>query len=72
MCRGKFLYVQAVQDPDTNFVFTLVYYQNIHLSWNPALFSYRSEKHGFWKKEQGPSDDTFNCGKERGNVVLID
>lgn len=48
----------------------LVYYQNIHLSWNPALFSYRSEKHGFWRKEQGPSDDTFNCGKQRAVLVL--
>lgn len=31
----------------------LVYYQNIHLSWNPALFRYRTSTHGLWPKDQG-------------------
>jgi calpain-7 len=39
------------------------YFQNFHLSWNPALFSSRLSVHGCWPKDQGPSDDTFNIGE---------
>ncbi|CAB9509649.1 Calpain-7 [Seminavis robusta] len=41
----------------------LVYFQNVHLSWNPDLFAYRTSTHGFWPKALGPRDDTFNCGE---------
>jgi calpain-7 len=38
------------------------FFQNFHLSWNPALFSSQLSVHGCWPKTQGPSDDTFNIG----------
>jgi calpain-7 len=38
------------------------FFQNFHLSWNPALFSSQLSVHGCWPKAQGPSDDTFNIG----------
>lgn len=41
----------------------LHYFQNFHLSWNPALFKFRLVTHGFWPTLQGPNDDTFNIGE---------
>ena len=41
----------------------LVYFQNFHLSWNPALFQSRLSMHGCWPRDQGPADDTFNIGE---------
>ena len=41
----------------------LFYFQNFHLSWNPALFQSRLSMHGCWPREQGPPDDTFNIGE---------
>ena len=41
----------------------LQHFQNFHLSWNPTLFRYVARSHGLWKREQGPSDDTFNVGE---------
>ena len=49
----------------------LVYYQNIHLSWNPTLFKYRTSTHAFWPKNQGPVDDTFNCGESPQYVMTL-
>jgi hypothetical protein len=46
-------------------------FQNVHLSWNPALFAYRTSTHNFWPKEQGPSDDTFNCGENPQYVMAL-
>jgi len=41
----------------------LHYFQNFHMSWNPALFRSRLTIHGCWPRSQGPSDDTFNIGE---------
>jgi len=49
----------------------LVYYQNIHLSWNPALFSHSASRHGFWPEAQGPADDTFNCGENPQYIMKL-
>jgi len=40
----------------------LIYFRNLHLSWNPALFSSRFTIHGYWPKDMGPVDDSFNIG----------
>lgn len=49
----------------------LIYFQNIHLSWNPALFSFRTTIHGFWPLTQGPVDDTFNVGENPQHVLHL-
>jgi calpain-7 len=49
----------------------LRYFQNFHLSWNPNLFRYRTTTHGFWPKEQGPADDTFNVGDNPQYVLSL-
>ena len=49
----------------------LLAYQNVHLSWNPDLFAYRTSTHNFWPKEQGPSDDTFNCGENPQYIMTL-
>ena len=49
----------------------LIYFQNIHLSWNPALFAYRTTIHGFWPESQGPRDDTFNAGENPQHVLNL-
>jgi calpain-7 len=49
----------------------LAYFQNFHLSWNPALFGYRATIHGYWHKEQGPSDDTFNVSENPQYVMAL-
>lgn len=47
----------------------LKYFQNIHMSWNPALFQHSFTTHGFWPRSQGPIDDTFNCGENPQYLV---
>lgn len=49
----------------------LVFFQNIHLSWNPGLFSYHTTIHGFWPLKQGPVDDTFNVRENPQYVVKL-
>jgi calpain-7 len=49
----------------------LVYFQNIHLSWNPALFSFRTTIHGFWPLNHGPMDDTFNVGENPQHILHL-
>lgn len=49
----------------------LKYFQNFHLSWDPSLFSYRVTAHGFWPKDQGPVDDTFNIGENPQYVLSL-
>lgn len=49
----------------------LKYFRNFHLSWNPALFRYRSTTHGFWPKNQGPIDDMFNVGENPQYVLAL-
>jgi calpain-7 len=49
----------------------LAYFQNIHLSWNPALFAHRQTTHAYWPKDQGPSDDTFNCSQNPQYVLTM-
>lgn len=41
----------------------LRYFQNLQLSWNPALFSCRVTTHDFWPVSRGPKNDTFNIGE---------
>ena len=41
----------------------LKYFQNVHFSWNPFLFKYKTTVHALWSKDQGPFDDTFNVGE---------
>lgn len=49
----------------------LVYFRNLHLSWNPALFSFRVTAHGFWPCNQGPRDDTFNVSENPQYVLTF-
>lgn len=49
----------------------LRYFQNIQLSWNPALFSHRVVTHKFWPGSQGPSNDTFNIGENPQYVMVL-
>lgn len=49
----------------------LEYFHNIHLSWNPSLFACRKTTHSFWPKDQGPSDDTFNCSENPQFVLSM-
>lgn len=49
----------------------LRYFRNFHLSWNPALFSYRFTTHGYWPKRQGPLDDMFNIGENPQYVLAL-
>ena len=49
----------------------LKYFRNFHLSWNPALFRYRTTTHGFWPKTQGPIDDTFNIGENPQYMLAL-
>ncbi len=49
----------------------LVYFQNLHLSWNPALFSHRVSTHRAWPKDLGPQDDTFNVGENPQYIMNL-
>lgn len=49
----------------------LRYFQNIQLSWNPALFSHRVVTHKFWPGNQGPANDTFNIGENPQYVMVL-
>eukprot|EP00934_Nitzschia_sp_Nitz4_P003821 Nitzschia sp. Nitz4//scaffold33_size148984//108967//111638//NITZ4_002941-RA/size148984-augustus-gene-0.258-mRNA-1//1//CDS//3329548466//3811//frame0 len=49
----------------------LLYFQEIQLSWNPALFSYSTQTHKFWPGDQGPVNDTFNVGENPQYVVTL-
>lgn len=51
----------------------LVYFQNIHLSWNPALFPCRVTTHGFWPCNLGPALDTYFVGDNpQYNLIASD
>ena len=47
------------------------YFQNFHLSWNPALFQSRLTIHGCWPRDQGPTDDTFNIGENPQYILSL-
>jgi calpain-7 len=49
----------------------LSYFQNIQLSWNPALFSFRMTTHGLWPKNQGVQNDAFNVGENPQYIVAF-
>lgn len=49
----------------------LRYFQNFHLSWNPALFPQRTTLHDLWPVEQGPAQDTFNIGENPQYVMEL-
>ena len=36
------------------------YFRNVHLSWNPKLFAFRTTLHATWPTEVGAEDDSFN------------
>ena len=49
----------------------LVYFRNLQLSWNPALFSSKVVTHNFWPKDQGPADASFNVGDNPQYVLTL-
>lgn len=49
----------------------LLYFQNIHLSWNPALFQHSVVTHNIWPVSQGPQNDTFNIGENPQYVLVL-
>eukprot|EP00584_Thalassiosira_punctigera_P010558 CAMPEP_0172532722 /NCGR_PEP_ID=MMETSP1067-20121228/5669_1 /TAXON_ID=265564 ORGANISM="Thalassiosira punctigera, Strain Tpunct2005C2" /NCGR_SAMPLE_ID=MMETSP1067 /ASSEMBLY_ACC=CAM_ASM_000444 /LENGTH=591 /DNA_ID=CAMNT_0013317271 /DNA_START=43 /DNA_END=1818 /DNA_ORIENTATION=- len=51
----------------------LLYFRNIHMSWStdPKLFRCRTSVHGYWNKETGPSDDSYNVGDNPQYTVTL-
>jgi calpain-7 len=49
----------------------LKYFNNVQLSWNPALFAFRITTHGFWPKTQGLRNDAFNVGENPQYTVAF-
>jgi len=49
----------------------LIYFRNIHLSWNPSLFSYRNTIHASWPNSIGPADDSFNLGENPQYILTL-
>lgn len=49
----------------------LRFFQNIQLSWNPALFHHHAVTHDFWPGNQGPQNDTFNIGENPQYVLVL-
>eukprot|EP00980_Cylindrotheca_fusiformis_P004081 scaffold880_cov132-Cylindrotheca_fusiformis.AAC.77 len=49
----------------------LRYFQNLQLSWNPALFSCRVTTHDYWPVSQGPRNDSFNIGENPQYVLEL-
>jgi hypothetical protein len=49
----------------------LVYFHNIHLSWNPSLFSCKRTVHGFWPVAQGPQDDKYNISDNPQYIITL-
>lgn len=49
----------------------LIYFRNLHLSWNPSLFAFRVATHGSWHSTQGPQDDTFNVGENPQYIMTM-
>jgi len=49
----------------------LLYFQNLQLSWNPKLFSYRVATHSLWPVNQGPKIDTFNVGENPQYIMVL-
>ncbi|KAL7544034.1 hypothetical protein ACHAXR_013478 [Thalassiosira sp. AJA248-18] len=51
----------------------LLYFRNIHMSWNtdPQLFRFRTKVHGYWAKDMGPTDDSFNVGENPQYTVTL-
>lgn len=49
----------------------IVYFRNIQLSWNPALFRFAETTHNFWPKDQGPTNDIFNVGENPQYVLTL-
>jgi len=50
----------------------LSYFQNLHLSWNPALFSHKTSLHRSWPASLGPKDDSYNIGENPQYIVSLD
>ena len=49
----------------------LVYFRNLHLSWNPDLFRFRFLVHGFYSKDIGPADDSYNVGENPQYTITL-
>ena len=49
----------------------LRYFRNMHLSWSRELFANRTAVHGFWSKQTGPTDDSFNVGDNPQYTVTL-
>ena len=51
----------------------LLYFRNIHMSWStdPDLFRCRTSVHGYWDKEMGPKDDSYNVGDNPQYTITL-
>jgi len=51
----------------------LLYFRNIHMSWStdPDLFRCRTSVHGYWDKEMGPNDDSYNVGDNPQYTITL-
>jgi len=49
----------------------LLYFRNIHMSWNRSLFRFRTPIHGFWRKDVGPKDDSYNVGDNPQYTITL-
>ena len=45
------------------------YFRNVHFSWNPGLFTFRTTLHATWPAEVGAEDDSFNI-RENPQYIL--
>eukprot|EP00581_Thalassiosira_minuscula_P015497 CAMPEP_0183727114 /NCGR_PEP_ID=MMETSP0737-20130205/24915_1 /TAXON_ID=385413 /ORGANISM="Thalassiosira miniscula, Strain CCMP1093" /LENGTH=931 /DNA_ID=CAMNT_0025958665 /DNA_START=83 /DNA_END=2875 /DNA_ORIENTATION=+ len=51
----------------------LLYFRNIHMSWStdPLLFPCRTSLHGYWNREMGPNDDSYNVGDNPQYTITL-
>mmetsp|Transcript_1304 Transcript_1304/g.3271 ORF Transcript_1304/g.3271 Transcript_1304/m.3271 type:complete len:746 (+) Transcript_1304:263-2500(+) len=51
----------------------ILYFRNIHMSWStdPDLFRFRTAVHGYWGKDMGPNDDSYNVGENPQYTITL-
>jgi hypothetical protein len=49
----------------------LLYLCNIHVSWNPELFDFRTEVHARWDANVGPEDDSYNLSHNPQYTITL-
>jgi len=47
------------------------YFRNVHFSWNPSLFSFRTTIHATWPAELGTNDDSFNVRNNPQYILTL-